>query len=80
MSEKVIVSPLPGIFYRSSAPGQPPYKEVGDSVCEGEVIGTVEAMKSFHSVFADQNGTITEFVVTNESEVQAGQIICCLSN
>jgi acetyl-CoA carboxylase biotin carboxyl carrier protein len=68
-----ILSPLPGTFYRRSAPDKPPYKEVGDSVAGGDVIGLVEVMKSFHEVRAEASGTIAEFLVENEDAVMAGQ-------
>jgi biotin carboxyl carrier protein len=68
-----IVSPLPGTFYRRPAPDQPPYKEAGDSVAKGDVIGLVEVMKSFHEVKSEVEGKIAEFLVDNEGAVQAGQ-------
>lgn len=67
-----IVSPLPGTFYRRSAPDQPPYKAEGDSVAEGEVIGLIEVMKSFHEVKATAAGTIARSS-ENEDAVMAGQ-------
>ena len=73
MANKQILSPLPGTFYRKSAPDQPPYKEDGDSVAVGDVIGLVEVMKSFHEVKADAGGTVTKFLVENEDAVMAGQ-------
>lgn len=68
-----ILSPLPGTFYRRPAPDQPPYKEAGDSVAKGDVIGLVEVMKSFHEVKSEVEGKIAEFLVDNEGAVQAGQ-------
>lgn len=68
-----IVSPLPGTFYRSSAPDQPPFKSEGDTVAVGDVIGLVEVMKSFNEVHADAAGTIARFLVDNEEPVMAGQ-------
>jgi biotin carboxyl carrier protein len=68
-----IRSPLPGTFYRRPSPDQPPYKEAGDSVAKGEVIGLVEVMKSFHEVKSDAEGKIAAFLVENEGPVQAGQ-------
>ncbi len=68
-----IVSPLPGTFYRRAAPDQPPYKAEGDRVAEGEVIGLIEVMKSFHEVKATAAGTIRAFLVENEDAVMAGQ-------
>lgn len=68
-----ILSPLPGTFYRRPAPDQPNYKNDGDSVSVGEVIGLIEVMKSFHEVVADVAGTIVAFAVDNEEPVMAGQ-------
>ena len=68
-----VQSPLPGTFYRKPAPDQPNYKNEGDAVAVGEVIGLIEVMKSFHEVVADAAGTITTFMAENEEPVMAGQ-------
>ena len=73
MATKQILSPLPGTFYRKPAPDQPAYKEEGDTVAEGDVIGLVEVMKSFNEVKADTAGTAAKFLVENEDAVMAGQ-------
>ena len=73
MASKQILSPLPGTFYRKSAPDQPPYKEEGDSLAAGDVIGLVEVMKSFHEVKAEVAGKVAKFLVENEAAVMAGQ-------
>jgi len=39
MAQHQVLSPLPGIFYRRPAPEKPPYKENGDRVAEGDVVG-----------------------------------------
>lgn len=70
---KEILSPLPGTFYRKPAPDQPPYKSEGDAVAEGDVIGLVEVMKSFHEVRAQASGTLSRFLIENEDAVMAGQ-------
>jgi biotin carboxyl carrier protein len=70
---KQILSPLPGTFYRRSAPDKPVYKEVGDYVSVGDVIGLIEVMKSFNEVTADQTGVITGFPADDEEPVMAGQ-------
>jgi acetyl-CoA carboxylase biotin carboxyl carrier protein len=70
---KQLVSPLPGTFYRRPAPDQPVYKDDGDAVAVGDVIGLVEVMKSFHEVKATEAGTIRAFLVDNEDAVMAGQ-------
>lgn len=73
MSKASIVSPLPGTFYRRPSPDEPPYKDVHDAVTEGDVIGLIEVMKSFHEVKADAAGKISAFLVENEEAVMAGQ-------
>ncbi len=73
MATKQLLSPLPGTFYRKSAPDQPAYKTEGDSVAVGEVIGLIEVMKSFNEVKAELAGKIVSFLVENEEPVMAGQ-------
>lgn len=70
---KQIVSPLPGTFYRRPAPDKPPYKEEGDTVVAGDVVGLVEVMKMFYEVKAEATGKVAKFLVANEDAVQAGQ-------
>jgi acetyl-CoA carboxylase biotin carboxyl carrier protein len=73
MAVKALLSPLPGTFYRRPAPDQPPYKNEGDSVVVGDVIGLIEVMKSFNEVKADATGRIVRFAAENEDPVMAGQ-------
>ena len=80
MASRQVLSPLPGTFYRRPAPDQPPYKDVGDRITAGDVIGLVEVMKSFHEVKADSSGTVVEFLVGNEEPVMAGQPLVSISD
>lgn len=75
MAKEQILSPLPGVFYRKPAPDQPPYKEAGDAVAAGDVVGLVEVMKSFHEVKAEVAGTLVAFLIENEDAIMAGQPI-----
>ncbi len=70
---KHLLSPLPGTFYRKPSPDAPFYKDVGDTVAQGDVIGLIEVMKSFNEVRAEQAGTITAFLADDEEPVMAGQ-------
>lgn len=74
-----ILSPLPGTFYRSSAPDQPPFKADGDAVAVGDVIGLIEVMKSFHEVRSDVAGASLRFVTDNEAPVMAGAVLAEVS-
>jgi biotin carboxyl carrier protein len=76
MAVKEIVSPLPGTFFRRPAPDKPAYKEEGDAVAVGEIVGLVEVMKTFYEVKAEIAGRITKFLVENDGPVQAGQALC----
>jgi acetyl-CoA carboxylase biotin carboxyl carrier protein len=73
MAVKTLLSPLPGTFYRKPAPDQPAYKNDGDRVAVGEVIGLIEVMKSFNEVKAEAAGRIVRFTADNEDAVMAGQ-------
>ncbi|EKV28948.1 Biotin carboxyl carrier protein [Caenispirillum salinarum AK4] len=70
-----IRSPLPGTFYRAPSPEEPPFKNEGDAVAVGDVIGLVEVMKSFMEVKAEVAGKITRFVAENEQPVTAGAVL-----
>jgi acetyl-CoA carboxylase biotin carboxyl carrier protein len=73
---KIIVAPIPGTFYRASAPTEPPFKNIGDKVAVGDTIGLIEVMKTFTAVEADVSGTLVKFVIENEDAVMAGQPLC----
>jgi biotin carboxyl carrier protein len=75
MSKIEIKSPLPGTFYRASSPDAPPFKEDGDAVASGDVIGVIEVMKTFHEVTAQSAGTNITFLADNEEPIMAGQVI-----
>ena len=75
MAKQQILSPLPGTFYRRPTPDDRVYKDIGDMVTKGEVIGLVEVMKSFHEVVADRDGTIIAFLIENEAAIMSGQPI-----
>jgi len=68
-----VKSPMVGTFYRASAPGAKPFKDVGDAVKEGETICIVEAMKILNEIEADKSGTITQILVQNGQAVEYGQ-------
>lgn len=68
-----LLSPLPGTFYRRPSPDKPMYKNEGDEVAVGDVIGLIEVMKSFNEVKAEVAGRIVKFLADNEEPVMAGQ-------
>lgn len=73
MSTYTIQSPTPGVFYRRPDPDDPVFFEEGDAVEAGDVVAMVGVMKNFTDVTAEEAGTIKEFLVENETEIQAGE-------
>ncbi len=73
MAEKTVKAPMPGTFYRRPDPESGPYVEEGGSVSAGDTIGLVEVMKSFHEIKAEEDGTVSKFLVGDEEAVSAGQ-------
>lgn len=70
-----VLSPLPGTFYRSAAPDAPPFKQEGDLVAVGDVVGLIEVMKQFSEVTAEQAGRLQRFLVANADPVEPGQAL-----
>ncbi|MEJ3656306.1 acetyl-CoA carboxylase [Actinomycetes bacterium KLBMP 9759] len=75
MTRHEVVSPIPGVFYRRPDPDSEVFTDIGRSVGADEPVGLVEVMKSFHEVPAGAVGTVVEFLVENEAEVDAGQVV-----
>ncbi|WP_299867204.1 acetyl-CoA carboxylase [uncultured Hoeflea sp.] len=75
MAISEIRAPLPGVFYRKPSPEEPSYKEVGDTVAKGDVIGLIEVMKTFTQVKSEVDGTIVEFQADTDDPVMAGQVL-----
>jgi len=66
-------SPLIGVFYRSPAPENPPFVEIGDLVSEGQTVCIVEAMKVFNEIKAEWSGRVLAIPAENGALVQAGE-------
>ena len=68
-----IPSPVVGTFYRSPAPDEPSFVEVGDRINIGQVVCIVEAMKVMNEIEAEVTGEIIEILVQNGEPVEYGQ-------
>jgi acetyl-CoA carboxylase biotin carboxyl carrier protein len=66
-------APMFGVFSASSAPGEPPYVQIGDTVAIGQTLCAIEAMKVFNIVESDRAGRVAAVLVQSGQEVQAGQ-------
>ena len=73
MADKTVRAQMPGTFYRRPDPESDPYVNEGDSVSAGDTVGLIEVMKSFHEVKAEDDGTVSKFLVEDEEAVDAGQ-------
>jgi acetyl-CoA carboxylase biotin carboxyl carrier protein len=69
----IVKSPMVGTFYRCSAPGSPPFVEIGSSVKEGDTLCIIEAMKLLNEIDADTSGVIKQILVENGQPVEFGQ-------
>jgi acetyl-CoA carboxylase biotin carboxyl carrier protein len=70
---QVVTSPFVGTFYRTPAPDQPPFVEVGSVVRKGQVLCIVEAMKLMNEIEAEISGKIAEILAENGQPVEFGQ-------
>ena len=71
--DDIIRSPMPARFYRSPAPDEPPFIEVGDSVSAGDPIATLEVMKTYNDVEAPFDCEILEIFIEDGDAVEYNQ-------
>ena len=65
-----IQSPMVGTFYRSPAPGKPPFVEIGQRVKKGDTVCIIEAMKMMNQVKSEFDGKIVDIKVENGQPVE----------
>ena len=68
-------APMSGIFYRKSAPDQPAYVEIGDTVKKKQVLGLLETMKVFQKIKSPANGKVVEILHESESPLKDDELI-----
>jgi acetyl-CoA carboxylase biotin carboxyl carrier protein len=71
----VVTSPFVGTFYRTPAPDQPAFVEIGTNVRKGQVLCIVEAMKLMNEIEAEVAGRVAEVLVENGQPVEFGQAL-----
>ncbi len=69
----IITSPFVGTFYRTPAPDQPAFVEIGGGVKKGQVLCIVEAMKLMNEIESEVTGKVAEILVQNAQPVEFGQ-------
>ena len=73
INEKIITSPLVGVFYAAPAEDADAFVQVGDTVKKGQVLAIVEALKLMNEIESDYDGTITKIFAENGQAVEYGQ-------
>lgn len=68
-----IKSPMVGTFYRSPAPDEAPFVEVGDRIRTGQTVCIIEAMKLMNEIEAEISGQVMEILVKNGEPIEYGQ-------
>ena len=71
--EANVAAPLFGIVHLQPAPDARAFVSVGQAVTAGTPLCVIEAMKMFHEVRAEQDGTVSAILVASGQEVEAGQ-------
>jgi acetyl-CoA carboxylase biotin carboxyl carrier protein len=70
-----ISASLVGLFFRSPAPDEPTFVNVGDVVKEGQSLGIVEAMKMLNLIEADRDGKIVSIGPEDGDSVEPGTVL-----
>lgn len=68
-----VKSPAVGVFYAAPSPDSKPFVAVGDTVCRGDTLCIIEAMKLMNEINSDVDGKIVEICVGNGQVVEYDQ-------
>jgi acetyl-CoA carboxylase biotin carboxyl carrier protein len=71
----LVVSPSPGILWRSPEPGLPPFAELGDIVDASSTVCIVEVMKLMNHVKAGVAGEVVAVYGANGASVHKGEAL-----
>ncbi|MEB3333583.1 MAG: acetyl-CoA carboxylase biotin carboxyl carrier protein [Cyanobacteriota bacterium] len=72
---QAITAPMVGTFYRSPAPGEPPFVDLGTRIRAGQTVCILEAMKLMNELESDVGGEVVEILVENGTPVEFGQVL-----
>ena len=73
VSGEELLSPMPGTFYSSPTPDDPPFVSEGDTVKKGQTLCIIEAMKIMNEIEAEFDGKVTLIKVKNGEPVEYNQ-------
>ena len=70
-----VKAPISGVFYRTPAPDQPPFVEVGSVVKKGQTLCLLETMKVFTKLKSPLNGVVVKVLGNHEVVIEKNQIL-----
>ena len=70
-----VTSPMVGVFYQASGPGEAPFVQTGSKVKAGDVLCIIEAMKLMNEITAAKDGEIVDICVSDGDVVEFGQTL-----
>ena len=70
-----IIAPMVATFYRSPAPGEAAFVELGAKINVGQTVCILEAMKLMNELESEVSGEVVEILVENGTPVEFGQVL-----
>nr|YP_009399539.1 acetyl-CoA carboxylase biotin carboxyl carrier protein [Dictyomenia sonderi]ARW69145.1 acetyl-CoA carboxylase biotin carboxyl carrier protein [Dictyomenia sonderi] len=70
-----IISPMVGTFYKSPAPNETSFIEIGEIVKPKQVVCIIEAMKLMNEIESEVTGEVVEILVKDGDIVDCGQAL-----
>ena len=70
-----ITAPMVATFYRSPAPGEAAFVELGAKINVGQTVCILEAMKLMNELESEVSGEVVEILVENGTPVEFGQVL-----
>ena len=74
-----VASPLSGNFLLTKEMSEKPVK-VGDTIKKGDVLGYIEAMKTYNTIRSDQEGVLAEIIQQSGTEVYEDDVLFVLNS
>ena len=67
-----VTSPIVGVAYLASQPGDAPFVQLGDQVSEGQTLLIIEAMKVMNQIRAPRSGRVARIFIDDAEPVEYG--------
>ncbi len=77
--EVAVRAPMLGTFYRSPAPGEPPFVEAGERVKAGDTVCLIEVMKLFTTIRAGIAGVVRRIPAANGQLVEYNEVLIVIA-